>query len=130
LPTWIIYKGKSHYMGRHQSIDNSEAVFCSSDNVCTDNNMGLRCLKKHWHFDIHSKKISQARTRLLILDCHGSHLTDEFCSYTSSRNIHIMYLSAHSTHLLQPLYVDLFVTLQYYYCTAVDISSRNLYRLK
>ncbi|KAH0611005.1 uncharacterized protein H6S33_011432 [Morchella sextelata] len=124
LPAWVIYKGKSHYIGWHQSTDDAEAVFCFSDNGWTNNNMGLRWLKEH--FDIHSKKISGARPCLLILDGHGSHLTYEFCSYASSQNIHIMCLPAHSTHLLQPLDVGLFGPLQHYYGKAADTHLREI----
>lgn len=82
-------------------------------------------MNENSHFDIHSKKISRARLRLLILDCHCLHLTYEFCSYTSSQNIHIMCLSAHSMHSLQPLNIGLFGYLQHYYGKAVDTHLRE-----
>lgn len=110
-------------MSSQQSKADSEAVFCFSDNGCTDNNMGLRWLKEY--FDIHSKKVSGARPHLLLLDGYGSHLTYKFCSYASSQNIHIMCLPAHSTHLLQPLDVCLFGLIQNHYGQAADTHLRE-----
>jgi hypothetical protein len=99
IPSWIIYKGKGHYMGWHQNTDDPDVVFAYSDNGWTDNKMGLRWLKEH--FDVHTAKLSQGRPRLLVMDGHGSHLTYEFCSYALSRNIYLICLPPHSTHLLQ-----------------------------
>lgn len=45
LPSWVIYKGKGHYMGWHTAVDHPIAVFAYSENGWTDNVLGLRGLK-------------------------------------------------------------------------------------
>jgi hypothetical protein len=118
LPSWVIYKGKGHYMGWHRYTDDPDAVFAFSEKGWTDDSMGLRWLKEH--FDLYSSKLSQGRLRLLIMDGHGSHLTYKFCAYALSRNMYLIFLPAHSTHPLQPLDVGLFGPLQHYYGKAAD----------
>ena len=50
---------------------------------------------------------ARGEARLLVLDGHGSHLTLDFFTFCLAHNIHPLCLPAHSTHLLQPLDVDL-----------------------
>ncbi|KLO08249.1 DDE-domain-containing protein, partial [Schizopora paradoxa] len=49
---------------------------------------------------------------LLILDGHGSHLTDEMVELAIKNNIHLLCLPPHCTHKLQPLDVGIFGPLQ------------------
>ena len=43
------------------------------------------------------------RHRMLILDGHGSHVDIEFMWECRQHQIHLLYLPAHTSHLLQPL---------------------------
>lgn len=58
--------------------------------------------------------------RLLILDGHGSHLTPDFLLYAVEHNIVVLTLPAHTSHVLQPLDVGLFASLQRYYSDELD----------
>jgi hypothetical protein len=42
-------------------------------------------------------------TRILLIDGHGSHATDEFMLKCIKNNIKLVYLIPHSSHVLQPL---------------------------
>ncbi|KAK8096435.1 transposase, partial [Apiospora kogelbergensis] len=53
--------------------------------------------------------------RLLILDGHGSHTTDDFMSLCYQNNIYLLFLPPHSSHVLQPLDVGVFAPMKAYY---------------
>jgi hypothetical protein len=53
--------------------------------------------------------------RLLILDGHGSHMTEEFLFECYNNNIFLIFLPAHASHVLQPLDVAVFSPLKYAY---------------
>jgi 4-hydroxybenzoate polyprenyltransferase len=50
--------------------------------------------------------------RLLIVDGHGSHETDEFMTACFLNNIHLLFLPPHSSHVLQPLDLAIFSPLK------------------
>ena len=50
--------------------------------------------------------------QLLILDGHGSHGMPEFNAFCKEKNIITLCMSAHSSHLLQPLDVGYFSPLK------------------
>lgn len=52
------------------------------------------------------------RPILLILDGHGSHLTDRMIELAIEHDIHLYCLPPHTTHRLQPLDVGVFGPLQ------------------
>lgn len=56
---------------------------------------------------------------------HDSHLMPDFLDYCHVKKIKLLYLSAHSTHLLQPLDVAVFSSLQTYYSQFVNHNSWN-----
>jgi hypothetical protein len=53
--------------------------------------------------------------RLLILDGHGSHMTEDFLFECYINNIFVLFLPAHASHVLQPLDVALFGPLKQAY---------------
>ena len=59
-------------------------------------------------------------TRLLVLDGHVSHETDAFQYTCYYNNIHLLYLPAHASHVLQPLDVGVFSSLKQAYRTFLD----------
>jgi hypothetical protein len=58
--------------------------------------------------------------RLLILDGHSSHLTEDFFDFCHDNNILIMIFPPHSTHTLQPLDVIMFAPLARNYSTQLS----------
>lgn len=59
-------------------------------------------------------------TRLLVLDGHGSHTTDEFITTCFLNNVHLLFLPAHTSHVLQPLDLGCFSSLKAKYRTLVS----------
>ena len=57
--------------------------------------------------------------RLLILDGHSSHMTNEFIDLAYANKVELLYLPAHSTHLLQPLDVNYFGVIKKKYRSAL-----------
>lgn len=127
LPRLVINKGKAHLMGWYAHVDESEpAVFAYSDKGWTDNELGVEYLTKV--FEPYTADIAHGDTHLLILDGHGSHTTPEFILFALEHNIVLLCLPSHTSHILQPLDVGLFATLQRFYCSELDEwTSQGLY---
>jgi len=127
LPSLIIYKGATHYMGWHKftrkDLESKNFRFTYSPKGWTD-----RILSMDWIeniFDVNTWEIAGDDWRFLILDGHYSHVTIEFMEYCEANRIALYYLPPFSTHILQPLDVGLFGPLQQYYGKAVDNSVRR-----
>ena len=80
----------------------------SSPSGWTNNDVGLAWLEQV--FDRYTKeKARRGRSwRLLIVDGHGSHLTQDFFDYCEAHRIILAVFPPHSTHTLQPLDVVMF----------------------
>ncbi|KAK7990486.1 transposase [Apiospora arundinis] len=63
---------------------------------------------------------------LLILDGHSSHTTDEFMITCLDHKIWVLYLPAHTSHILQPLDLGLFYILKRRFRTEITIRSRHV----
>jgi hypothetical protein len=55
---------------------------------------------------------NDGKQRLLLLDGHGSHLTARFIAFYIDKNIDLVCLPPHTSHLLQPLDVGVFSPLK------------------
>jgi hypothetical protein len=53
--------------------------------------------------------------RLLIVDGHGSHTSDEFMTMCYLNNVYLLFLPAHTSHVLQPLDLGCFSSLKAVY---------------
>ena len=61
-----------------------------------------------WFQDCFVKQIGRSRPIVVIIDNHTSHLSTELIDYAKSENIELLFLPAHTTHLLQPLDVGFY----------------------
>jgi hypothetical protein len=95
--------------GKHQMF------FATSPSGWSNNDIGLAWLEQV--FDRHTKLKARSSYRILIVDGHGSHLTQAFLDYCLSNKILLCVLPPHSTHSLQPLDVVLFSPLSTAYST-------------
>ena len=124
LPTLIIYKGATHYMGWHKFTGKDSEFknfrFSYSPKGWTDRVLSLDWIENI--FNLYTKDIAEKDWRMLILDGHYSHVTIEFMEYCEEHQIALYCLPLHSMHILQPLDVGLFGPLQHYYGKAVDDS--------
>ena len=71
------------------------------------------------HFDFHTASRTKGKYRLLILDGHDSHHSEEFETYCQEHNIITLCMPPHSSHLLQPLDVGCFAPLKEAYLREV-----------
>jgi hypothetical protein len=95
--------------------DNHQVFVTSSDSGWTNNDLGMAWLRDV--FDRHTKEKCRRSYRLLILDGHGSHVTESFINYCDQNQILLAVFPPHSTHTLQPLDVGMFSPLSRAYVT-------------
>ncbi len=63
--------------------------------------------------------VPRNRSRLLIVDGHGSHITDDFIYGCFNSNIYLLFLSPHASYVLQPLDLSVFGPIKAHYRTAI-----------
>ncbi|KAF4414567.1 Pogo transposable element with KRAB domain [Fusarium acutatum] len=104
----VIFKGKTVQQQHFpEKLDFLEAwEFTSSEKGWTNNHIALIWLKTV--FIPSTKPENPKEPRLLILDGHGSHMTEDFLFECYNNNIFVLFLPAHSSHVLQPLDVAVF----------------------
>src|SRR6266699_1100653 len=59
------------------------------------------------------------RSRLLIVNSHGNHITDDFIYGCFNSNIYLLFLPPHTSHILQPLDLSVFGPIKTYYRIAI-----------
>ena len=96
----MIFKGKSLYTTWFLSESVPDWIYTTSENGWTANVIGLEWLRQIY---ILETTPDPGRYRMLILDGHGSHVDIEFMWECRQHRIHLLYLPAHTSHLLQPL---------------------------
>ena len=80
-----------------------------SPNGWTNNQLALAWLE---HFDTYTKRQTVGGYRLLIIDGHESHCSVDFQDLCKEKNIVLLCMPTHSSHLLQPLNVACFSPLK------------------
>ncbi|KAL6171679.1 hypothetical protein ACJQWK_02685 [Exserohilum turcicum] len=88
----------------------------------TNNQLALAWLE---HFDRHTKSCTVGGYRLLIVDGHESHISIEFQDLCKEKNIILLCMPPHSSHLLQPLDVACFSPLKRKYGDVISGLARN-----
>jgi hypothetical protein len=100
LRCMVIFKGKSLHTTWFPSESVPDWIYTTSENGWTANVIGLEWLRRIY---IPETTPDPGRHRMLILDGHGSHVDIEFMWECRQHQIHLLYLPAHTSHLLQPL---------------------------
>jgi hypothetical protein len=116
LSPGVIYEGKSGLQsswvndieaGKHQ-------IFCgNSSSGWSNNGIGLAWLEQV--FDRETRAKARRKWRLLILDGHGSHVTNDFIDFCDDNKILLCIFPPPSTHSLQLLDVVMFSPMATYY---------------
>jgi hypothetical protein len=118
IPPFIIDAGKDQLANWYQECDlPGDWVIALSEKGWTNNQLGLDCIK---HFDRSTVKRTNSRYHLLILDGHESHHSAEFMRYCEEKKIITLCMSAHDSHLLQPLDVGCFGPLKKAYGREIE----------
>ena len=73
----------------------------------SDNGWITKELFYEW-FKMFAEMIPPLRPVLLVLDGHGSHITIDVIKYAQSKEIHLLCLPSHTSHILQLLDVGVF----------------------
>ncbi|TVY62590.1 Pogo transposable element with ZNF domain [Fusarium oxysporum f. sp. cubense] len=103
LKPGIIFKGKE--LQQQWFIDEFRKIadwyYITSDNGWTDNHIAVEWLKEVYL--PRTQPADESDARLIILDGHGSHVSDEWMATCFLNNVYCCYLPAHCSHGLQPL---------------------------
>jgi len=79
VPPFVIVAGKNHLSSWYQNSDfPPKWVIAVTDNGWTTNE---KCVDWIWHFEKHTRPRTVGNYRLLILDGHESHHSEEFKKY-------------------------------------------------
>jgi len=95
----VIFKGKSLQTTWFPSSIPGW-LYTTSENGWTSNEIGVEWLQRIF---IPETATSNSQWRLLILDGHGSHIDIEFLWLCKQHRIYLLFLPAHSSHVVQPL---------------------------
>jgi DDE superfamily endonuclease/Tc5 transposase DNA-binding domain len=129
LPFLAIFKGKKvldHWFVQEPGItrEGLEAQghrFYTSPKGWSSGSLAISWLKDV--FIPHTKPSNPNDWRLLICDGHGSHATPEFRYICFENRIQVLYLTPHSSHLLQPLDISVFGPLKHFWKQGISILS-------
>jgi len=116
LDPLVIFKAKSiqeqwfkrDFLEKHP---NWQVTF--SENGWTSNSIAVEWLNKV--FLPQTKPDEPMNARLLIIDGHGSHTAEDFMTICYLNNIYLLFLPAHTSHVLQPLDLGCFSSLKTIY---------------
>ncbi|EAQ88883.1 hypothetical protein CHGG_05502 [Chaetomium globosum CBS 148.51] len=120
LPPLVIFKGKD--IQQQWLPDNDQDLdplrnwrFSTSQNGWTSYDNALEWLTKMF-----CPTTATSKKRLLIVDGHGSHETDDFMWTCFSNNIYLLFLPGHASHVLQPLDLSVFSPLKTTYRRGIN----------
>ncbi|KAK2770828.1 transposase [Colletotrichum kahawae] len=113
-PPLVIFTGQSVQQQWFplEMSDFASWQFTASTNGWTSNAIGLEWLKKVFipHTAAEAKRLRSKR--LLVIDGHGSHVSDDFMWLCYCEQIYLACLPAHSSHVTQLLDVSIFSPLK------------------
>ena len=96
----VIFKGQSLQINWFPAKSVPGWLYTTSENGWTSNAIGVEWLRRIF---IPETATEPGRYRLLVLDGHGSHIDIDFLWLCKLNRIELLYLPAHSSHVLQPL---------------------------
>ena len=122
LKCLVIFKGKNLQTTWFPSESVPNWFYTTSENGWTSKAIGNEWLKTVFI----PAACSNDRTKLLVLDGHDSHTDLEFMQLCKKHKIHLLFLPAHSSRILQPLDLAPFSVLKSKYRNQIsDLSALN-----
>jgi hypothetical protein len=118
---WVIFKAKQHQKAWFSALPGVHIA--TSPNGWTDNEIGLEWLKVCFEPET---RCGNDEYRLLLLDGHASHITTAAIKFCIASKIIPLCLPPHTTHLLQPLDVGIFLPLATAYKAGVRKRSKYI----
>lgn len=122
LPPLLIFKAKYTNTAWIPASTPDNWKFSTSNSGWTSDNHAYEWLTTL--FEPETRRIDGKR-RLLLLDGHGSHLTARFIAFCLDKDIDLVCLPPHTSHLLQPLDIGVFSPLK----RALSAEIEKLFRL-
>jgi hypothetical protein len=122
LPPLLIFKAKYTNTAWIPASTPENWRFSTSNSGWTSDNHAYEWLTTL--FEPETRR-NDGKRRLLLLDGHGSHLTARFIAFCLNKNIDLVCLLPHTSHLLQPLDVGIFSPLK----QALSAEIEKLFRL-
>ncbi|RYO92532.1 hypothetical protein DL764_008115 [Monosporascus ibericus] len=113
LPPLIIFSGvnvQQQWFPDTEDQPYKDWYFTASSNGWTNTDIRLKWLRKV--FIPHTKPANPREWRLLIIDGHNSHTTEEFMWTCLINRIYIVFLPSHSSYVWQPLDMGIFSVLK------------------
>lgn len=113
LPPLIIFSGvnvQQQWFPNTEDQPYEDWYFTTSSNGWTNTEIGLKWLKEV--FIPNTNPPNPEEWRLLLVDGHNSHTTEEFMWTCLINKIYIVFLPSHSSHAWQPLDVGVFSVLK------------------
>ena len=118
VPPYIIVAGKNHLDSWYDKAEFPPQWRTGvSQNGWTTNELAMDWIR---HFENFTAPRKLGVYRLLVLDGHKSHHSDEFEEYCKEHNIVTLCMPPHSSHLLQPLDVGCFSPLKKAYGQQIE----------
>jgi len=112
IPPFIVFAGASHLTTWYTEESHIPGASIGlSEKGWSNDELGFAWIQ---HFERNTPP-SRGTHRLLILDGHGSHTTEQFENYCKEHAIVTLCMPPHSSHLLQPLDVGCFGPLKVAY---------------
>jgi hypothetical protein len=96
----VIFKGQSLQTTWFPAKSVPSWLYTTSENGWTSNAIGLEWLQRIF---LPETAPADGQYRFLILDGHGSHISLDFLLLCKQHKVYLLYLPAHSSHVLQPL---------------------------
>jgi hypothetical protein len=94
-----------------------------SDSGYINSNLALKYLH---HLTLHTQAGQDRPPKVLLMDQHGSHITEEFIIKATDHNIRPFPFPSHLTHILQPRYVSVFQPYKHWHKQAIQHATRSL----
>lgn len=107
----LIFKAKHVQEQWFIPEDTPDWAYTSSSSAFTTNEIGLKWLQEIF-IPQTSKTLRDNQWRLLILDGHKSHVSEEFMQFAYTQKVFCYYLVPHASHILQPLDLAVFSSLK------------------
>jgi hypothetical protein len=101
----VIFKGQSLQTTWFPAKSVPSWLYTTSKNRWTSNAIGLEWLQRIF---LPETAPADGQYRFLILDGHGSYISLDFLLLCKQHKVYLLYLPAHSLHVLQPLDLALF----------------------
>jgi hypothetical protein len=122
-PPMIILKGSVHlatWYSQYSNLPNNYSIGLSNSGYI-NSDLAMEWLRR---FEEVTRKRTEGKCRLLLLDGHESHVTVDFIDFCHSHNIWPMCLPPHTTHLIQPLDLVIFRSVKHWQARAVEAWTR------